>query len=118
MLQVIFIFDVIIMFLFWLACMVTIAPAYNHFIQYGKTGSVLPLLTQLAIDTRFFLLCIPFFWIIISFWIYKRIRGSHKENQLQFVLFFTILSILTGLLMLILYGLAGVLPYLMIGTDI
>jgi len=118
MLQVIFIFNVIIMFLFWLACMVTITPAYNHFIQYGKTGSILPLLTQLAIDTRLLLLCIPFFWIIISFWVYRRIRGRQKENQLQFVLFFNMLSISTGFLMLILYGLAGILPYLMIGTDI
>ena len=87
MLQVILLFNVIIMFLFWLACIVTITPAYNHFIQYGETGSLLPYLTQLAIDARFFLLFIPIFWIIMSFWVFKTIRDKQKENQLQFLLF-------------------------------
>ncbi len=118
MLQVIFIFNVIIMFLFWSACMVTITPAYNHFIQYGETGGMLPVLTQLAIDARFFMLSIPFFWAIISFWVYRRIRERQKENQFIFVLFFAMLSISTGFLMLIFYGLAGILPFLMIGVDV
>ena len=118
MLQVIFIFNVIIMFLFWLACMVTITPAYNHFIQYGEAGRILPVLTQLAIDARFYLLCIPSFWGILSFWVCRRIREMQKEKQLQFVLFFAMLSMSTGFLMLILYGLAGILPYCMIGVDV
>ncbi len=112
MLQAILIFNVIIMFLFWLACMVIIAPAYNHFIQYGETGSLLPHLTQLAIDARFFLLIIPILWIIISFWIFKTIREKQKKNRLQFLLFFIMLSISSGFLMLIFYGMAGILPYL------
>lgn len=118
MLQVILIFNVIIMFLFWLACMVTITPAYNHFIQYGETGSLLPYLTQLAIDARFFLLFIPILLIIISCWAFKSIREKQKENQLQFLLFFIMLSISSGFLILIFYGIAGILPYLKIGVNL
>lgn len=116
MLQVILIFNVIIMFLFWLACIVVITPAYNHFVQYDETGSLLPSLTQLAIDARFFLLFMPILWIIISFWVFKTIREKQKENQLQSFLFFIILSISSGFLMLIIYGIAGILPYLKIGV--
>ncbi len=116
MLLIILIFNIIIMFLFCLACIVTITPAYNHFIQYGETGNILPSLTQLAIDARFFLLFIPVIWVAISFWVFKIIRKKQKEKQLQFLLFFIMLSISSGFLMLVFYGMAGILPYLKIGV--
>ena len=85
MLRLILIFNVIIMLLFWLACLATITPAYNHFIQYGEAGGILPYLTQLAIDARFLLPFIPILHIIMSFWVFKKIREKQKENQLQFL---------------------------------
>jgi len=59
MLQAILLLNVITMFLFWLACMVMVALAYNHFVQYGETGGLLPVLTQIAIDCRLVLLFMP-----------------------------------------------------------
>ena len=118
MLQAILMFNAIIMLLFWLACMVVITPAYNHFVQYGETGGILPYLTQLAIETRFPLLVVPVFWIILSSWVFRRIRDKEKEDQVQFVLFFLVLSVSSGFLMLVLYGIAGILPYLKIGVNL
>ncbi|MCK5662583.1 MAG: hypothetical protein KAI17_03805 [Thiotrichaceae bacterium] len=118
MLQLILGLNTIIMFLFWLACWVAITPAYNNFIQYGETGSILPYLTQLAIDVRVFLLFIPVLWIVISFLVFKTIRKKQNETRLQFLLFFIMLSISSGFLMLIFYGIAGILPYLKIGVTL
>ncbi len=115
MLQAILLLNVITMFLFWLACMVMVALAYNHFIQYGETGGLLPVLTQIAIDRRLVLLFMPILWII-SFWVYKTIRKKQKELQLQFLLLFLMVSMSAGFLMLIFYGTAGILPYLKIGV--
>jgi len=115
MLQVILIFHVFIIILFWIACLVIITPAYNHFIQYGS-GGLLPSLTQFAIDARFFLLIIPILWAIISFWIFKNIRGREKEDQVESLLLFSMITLASGLLLLIFFGISGILPYLMIGV--
>ena len=66
MLQLILVLNIITMFLFWLACWIAITPAYNHFFQYGEPGSILPQLTELAIDARVYMLLIPVLWVIIS----------------------------------------------------
>ncbi|MEA1878056.1 MAG: hypothetical protein U9N86_14475 [Bacteroidota bacterium] len=105
------------MFLSWLACWVIITPAYNHFIQYGEAGSVLPYLTQLAIDARVFLLLIPIFWVAISFWVFKIIVEKQKETRQQGLLLFIMISISSVFIMVIFYGLAGILPYLKIGVS-
>lgn len=115
MLQVILIFNVLIIFLFWIACLVIITPAYNHFIQYG-TGGLLPSLTQFAIDARFFFLIIPILWSIISFWIFKKIRWKEKKEQVELLLLFSMITMTSGLLLLIFFGISGILPYLMVGA--
>lgn len=116
MLQVILIFNVLIIFLFWIACLVIITPAYNHFIQYGAGGLLLPSLTQFAIDIRSFLLIIPILWAIFSLWVFKKIRGKKKEDQVESLLLFSMITIAAGLLLLIFFGISGILPYLMIGV--
>ncbi len=117
MVQLILIFNIVIMFLFLLACWVIITPAHNHFIQYGATGSVLPYLTQIAIDARFFLLLIPILWIAISFRGFKKI-GKQKESSLQGLMLFILVSLSAGFIMVIFYGMAGILPYLKIGATL
>jgi len=115
--RLIFIFNIIILFLFWFAGVLAITPAYNHFIQYGDGGE-LPILTRVAIDMRFFSVGIPIVWTIISVPIFKMIQTRPKEHQQEFILLFILLSVASGFLMLLFFGIAAILPYLKIGIPI
>lgn len=115
--KLILIFNVLIIFLFWPVCLIIVEPAYNHFLQYGEQDSLLPVPTQLAINPRFFLLIVPVLWILLSYWVHKTIRAKQKEDQLQFLLLFLTVTISSGILMLVFFTLAGILPYLKIGAP-
>jgi hypothetical protein len=115
--RLIFIFNIIILFFFWLAGILSITPAYNHFIQYGDGGE-LPVLTRVAIDMRFLSVGIPIAWAVISVPIFKTIQTRPKEHQQEFILLFILVSIASGFLMLLFYGIAAILPYLKIGIPI
>lgn len=110
-------FNIILMFLFWLVGIVAITPAYNHFIQYGD-GKGLPILTQFAIDIRFYAVCLPILWVFISNSIFKITQAKQKEHQIEILMFFILLSLTIGILMILFFGIAGILPYLKIGTAI
>jgi fatty acid desaturase len=117
MLQRILIFNVLIMFLFWISCLIIITPAYNRFIQYGS-GEILSSLTQLAVDIRIYLFLLPLLWAIISYRVFNTIRNEKKEKQVESLLLFSMITLTTGLLILVFFGIAGILPYLLIGTAL
>jgi hypothetical protein len=106
----------IIMFLFWLAGMVVIASVHNHFVQYGGNGGTLPSLTQFIIDYRIYFVGISLLWSFISIRIYQILNDKKTEDQSKILLFYSMLSICTGFFMLIIFGLAAILPYLLVGV--
>jgi len=46
------------------------------------------------------------------------IQTRPKEHQQEFILFFILLSVASGFLMLLFFGIAAILPYLKIGIPI
>ena len=107
--------NVVLMFLFWCACQIVVTPAYNHFVQYGNIGDVLPFFTQLVVDSRFLFLLIPILWLVLSFKIHKIIQKKKIGEQIQALLLFSLVTLSGGLMMIIIFTLAGILPYLKIG---
>lgn len=106
------------MFLFWGICQIVITPAYNHFIQYGEYGGVLPSYTALAIGSRHYLLALPLSAAIILLLVYCRYREEEKIHQCQIGIFCSLATITIGLLATAVYGLAAILPYLYVGTGL
>jgi len=109
-------FNVILMFLFCCACQLVVTPAYNQFVQYGNRGSILPFLTQFVVDLRFFSFLIPVLWSVLSFKIHKVIQKKKIEEQTQALLLYSLVTISCGFLLIIFFTLAGILPYLKIGS--
>ncbi len=114
--QALLIINSIIMFLFWLAGIIVVTPAYNQFIQYGESGGILPSLTQFIVNFRVLFVCVPIIWLCVSFWIYQILKNRQAEDQLKILLLFSLLSIAVGFSMLIIFGIAAILPYLLIGV--
>lgn len=109
-------FNVILMFLFCCACQLVVTPAYNQFVQYGDSGNVLPSFTQFVVDYRFFFFLIPVLWSVLSFKIHKILQNKEIEEQTQTLLLYSLVSISCGFLLIIFFTLAGILPYLNIGS--
>ncbi|MCD4741153.1 MAG: hypothetical protein K8R67_01545 [Desulfobacteraceae bacterium] len=116
MTQTLLIINSIIMFLFWLAGIIVVTPAYNQFVQYGGSGRILPGLTQFIVNFRVFFVCVPIIWLFVSFWIYQILKNKQADDQLKILLLFSLLSIAVGFSMLIIFGIAAILPYLLIGV--
>jgi hypothetical protein len=107
-----------IIFLFWLAGMVVIEPVHNHFVQYGQNGGILPDLTQFIVDYRMFFMGISVLWSFISIKLYQILNNKKKEDQSKILLLYCMVSILIGFLVLIIFGLAAILPYLLVGVTV
>ena len=112
----ILVINVVIMFLFWCAGLIFVTPAYNHFVQYGNAGDVLPSFTQCIVDFRFFMFLIPMLWIFLSFKVQKKIQNKKSGEQIKILLLFSLTTLSGGLMMIIIFALAGILPYLKIGS--
>ena len=110
--------NALLMFLFWLASELAIALAYNHFVRYPATEGVLalPLPTHIAFAMRELSAVVPLVWCVVSFVFYRYIRRKPGVERQGYLLVFTLATVIAGFSMLIFFGLAGILPYLRIGT--
>ncbi|MCK5695456.1 MAG: hypothetical protein KAH62_02445 [Desulfobacula sp.] len=117
MAQALLIINSIIMFFFWLAGIIVVTPAYNQFVQYGESGGIMPGLTQFIIDFRIFFAGAPIIWLFVSFGVYQIVKNRQGDDQLKILLLFSLLSIAVGFSMLIIFELAAILPYLLIGVG-
>jgi len=111
-------FNVILMVFFCCACQLVVTPAYNQFVQYGNTGDSLPFLTQFIVDSRYFFFLIPILWVGLSFKVHSIIKKKDIAKQTQILLFCSLVTISIGLVMVSLFALSGILPYLMISTAV
>ena len=110
--------NVLLMFLFWLASELAIALAYNHFVRYPATEGVLalPLPTHIAFAVRELSALVPLVWCVVSFVFYRFMRKKARDERQGYLLVFTLATAVAGFSMLLFFGLAGILPYLRIGT--
>lgn len=108
------------MILFWIAGDLVLALAYNHFVQYPEVGGAiaLPLVTRIALSARKFTAVLPIVWAIASFFIYKFSEKKTTSERNEYLLVFTSITIFVGFSTLLFFGLAGLLPYLLIGIVI
>lgn len=106
-----------LMVLFWIASRIAIALAYSNFVEYPSNGDViaLPMITRLALAAFRFAVAIPMVWALVSFVIYKFTRKKTTADRNEILIAFTSVTIFLGFLMLVFFGLAGILPYLRIG---
>ncbi len=112
--------NAIMMGLFWVLSLLSTSLAYNRFAQYPENGAVgvLPLPTELALSIQLWIGILPLSWIILSYVIWQKVKNKQSESRLEYLLAFTTITIVTGLSMLTFFTLAGILPFLYIGTPI
>jgi hypothetical protein len=112
--------NAVMMGLFWLASLLSVAIVNNRFVQYSPAdrSMALPLLTDLALSTQLWAGLLPLAWIILSFTIWKKVKDKGPETRSEYLLAFTMTTIVVGMVMLICFALAGMLPFLYIGVAI
>ena len=110
--------NALMMVLFWLASLLSVAIAYNRFVQYppNKGPMALPLPTELALSTQLWAGIFPLIWIVLSYVIWKKIKNIEPESRSEFLLAFTLVTMAVGFAMLIFFILAGTLPFFFIKT--
>lgn len=116
--QFIIFLNVLIVFGFWLVGIVTISPAYNHFILYPEISDTeaMPVLTSFIFSVRFISLLIPFLWLVISIGWIKKLKKLSQPERVEWVQLHTSVSVLGGLMLFIAFTLAGILPFLRFGV--
>lgn len=112
--------NALMMGLFWLASLLSVAIVHNRFIHYPPSdrSMALPLPTELALSIQFWAGLLPLAWIILSYVIWKKVKDQEPESRSEYLLAFTMATIVVGIAMLIFFALAGMLPFLYIGAAI
>ena len=110
--------NALMMVLFWLASLLSIAIAHNRFIQYPptKTPMALPVPTELALSTQLWAGLFPLAWIILSFVIWKKVKDKKPESRSEYLLAFTSITMVVGFSIFIFFALGGTLPFFFIKT--
>ena len=110
--------NALMMVLFWLASLLSVAIAHNRFVQYtpNKGPMALPLPTELALSTQLWAGILPLAWIILSFVIWKKVKNKESESRSEYLLAFTVVTMAIGFSMLIFFALAGTMPFFFIKT--
>ena len=108
----------LLMVIFWVLSLLLVAFAHNRFVQY-PTGEVsLPIPTEIALSCQTWLGLISLLWIGVSAWVWKKVEALQPDLRNEYLLTYTMLTICVGLLQVVLFGLAGILPFLLIGAKI
>ena len=110
--------NVVILALLWMLSLVAITPAHNHFIQYADTDQALPILTDLAIQARLLVAVIPLSWAGFTFALSKRMQPQIETKRGEYLMAHTSVTLGIGLLMLLFFSIAGILPALKFGEAL
>jgi len=109
--------DVLMVVLLWLMAMVAIAPANNIWVVYAETGTALPILTEQAIALRQWSAAAPLAWAILTLRFGRHLAGQPEQARCIGLIVHLATSLLIGLALLLVYALAGILPFLNIGLS-
>ncbi len=110
--------NILILSLLWLLSQVVITPVHNLFFQYAETGMALPILTDFAIQLRSPSAAIPLTWIVFTFFYGRWMKNQTADKRNEWLSFHTSLTLCIGLLVLLFFSLAGILPILKIGYSL
>lgn len=110
--------NALVLLLFWILGQVVITPIENLLVRYAETKLELPILTDFAIQMSTPSLAIPIIWAILSVIIGRRISGQSDGNCHSWVSLHTSITLCLGLIMLIFFSLAAILPILKIGAAL
>lgn len=110
--------NVMVLTLFWILCQVAITPAHNLLVIYSETISELPILTDVAIQSRSGTVFIPFVWAILTIILGRQLRSLTEAKRNEWISLHLSVSLSLGLVMLCFFTLAGLLPVLKIGASI
>ena len=108
--------NALVLLLFWVLAQVFITPIENLLVRYAETKLELPILTDFAIQMSTPSLAIPIIWAILSFIIGRHISGQSGGDCHAWVSLHTSITLCLGLMMLIFFSLAAILPLLKIGA--
>lgn len=108
--------NVLVLALFWLLSQVAITPAHNLLVQYTETGVALPIVTDVAIQVRSLTAALPLIWAIITLIIGRHLQHHAAEKRHEWLAAHTSTTLCLGLLLLLFFSLAGILPVLKIGS--
>lgn len=109
--------NVCIVFGFWLAGLIALSPAFNYFVEYTETNDQisLPMLTSMVFTVRLDSLLVPLFWLLVSMIFVVKLKQKVPIERIETVQLHTSVSILVGLLLFVVFALAGILPFLKFG---
>lgn len=110
--------NVLMLVLFWMLAMMAIAPAHNQLVVYAETDLALPMLTDFAIRTRFLSGFVPVTWALLAIPVGRWLGKQNDSKRIEGLMAHVVASIVVGLVLLFMYGLAGVLPVLKIGASL
>ena len=110
--------NVLVVCLLWLLAMVAITPAHNLMLVYAQQQVDLPILTDLAFQVRGLSAAIPIGWALLTLRMAWAIRESAPGQRQEGLLMHAVSSWVVGLLLLLFFGLAGILPILKIGATL
>jgi hypothetical protein len=109
--------NALVVFGFWLVGFIAATPAFNTFVQYAEYGEIIPLpiFSDAVISSRITSLIIPVIWLFVSIALIMRVRKKTQVERLQIVQWHTSISVLGGVIIFVLFVIAGVLPFLKFG---
>ena len=113
-------FNPVLMFLSWGLSTSLISMADNRFVEYPSSDKdiSLPGLTALIFSLHPYYVILPLAWTALSVVIYRYVHKKPIEIRNEFLLFFSIVTISICAFIVLVYSIAGTLPFLLIGTQI
>ena len=112
--------NVLVMLLSWLASLQAIALTHNRFVQYPETGKavVLPMVTTVALFLRSYSAGLPAAWMVLSVLVYGNVKNKPAADRNEFLLAYTLVTVIVGFSMLLFFNVAAKLPDYQIAAAI
>jgi hypothetical protein len=110
--------NIFILSLLWLLAQVAIIPANSFLVQYTETMMALPILTDFTIRVRSLTGAIPIIWAIFTLLLGWQMRKQTTQRRNECLLTHTSVTVCIGLVLVLFFSLAGLLPILRIGSDV
>lgn len=110
--------NTLILTMLWLLSEVAVTPAYNLAFEYAEAEMALPILTEWAFEIRPLIRLLPIVWAIITIVWGQRIYKKAKGERAECLAAHTSATICLGLVQLVFFATAGILPVLKFGAII
>lgn len=103
MLKITLIANSLLVFLFWIAGVTAITPAYNHFVRYPEVEVVLSQLTEMAISLRLLVGVVPLTVSVISVFLYNHLKTKTPDYRNEFLLSLVPVTLCAGMFIFVFF---------------